>query len=204
MASTACPTLDVPFADNNRVKALGARWDHRLRRWYLPAGTDISAFAPWLTRLPALPSGPTVAAGVVFLPERCYRCGAPTASVAGVLIDSDLGGDADGYIPLGEIGGYLVQLLPREMLDSFGVGSVGFRCSSVRPEGYIANGCRNCDTIMGEFYLEEALTEYLDEGGDYARLMWTTIQLPVGCIPVEEWDDDEDGEYEPAGADLPR
>lgn len=206
MASTAWLTLDVPFADKDRVKALGARWDHRSRRWYVPAGADTALFAPWLpTASPALPSGPTIPAGVLFFPQHCYRCGAPTTCVAGLLVDADFGGDADGYIPFGEIAGYVIQLLSRKVLDSFGVGRIGFRRSSVRPEGYIANGCRNCDTIMGEFYLEEGLTEYLAEGGDYPTLAWTTIELPIACMPVEEWqDEDDDSDYQLVDAEVVR
>ena len=193
MPSVTCVTLDVPFADKDRVKALGARWDHHARRWYVPAGVDLAAFAAWMEPSPAeLPSGPTVTARVVLFPETCYRCGAATTCVAGVVIDPGLGGDPGGFIPFSEIGGYLVQLLPRELFARFGVGRVGFRRSSVRPEGYIANGCRVCDTILGEFYLEEALLEYLAEGGDYARLAVAGVELPIACIPEDDCLDDEE------------
>ena len=40
--------LDTPFKDKDKVKALGARWDPALRKWYVPEGTDLQAFAAWL------------------------------------------------------------------------------------------------------------------------------------------------------------
>lgn len=198
MPST-CVTLDVPYADKDRVKVLGARWDHHARRWYVPAGADLAPFADWLaTTPPELPDGPTVPAGVVLFPQQCYRCGAMTTCVAGVVIDAGLGGDPDGFIPFSEIAGYLVQLLPAELLARFGVGRIGFRRSSVRPEGYIANGCRACDTIMGEFYLEEAVLEYLAEGGDYAPLTAASVDLPIACIPADDCLDDDETTFEAA------
>ena len=41
--------LQVPFADKDRVKQLGARWDKEQRAWYVPPGIDTAGFAPWLT-----------------------------------------------------------------------------------------------------------------------------------------------------------
>lgn len=185
--------LDAPFADKDRVKALGARWDPQARRWYVPDGIDPQRFAEWLPKpMTELPSGATLTAGVVFLPQRCYRCGTVTTCVAGVLTDPDLGGDEDGFVPFGAIAGYLTQLLSSDVLTRLGVGPIRRRSSSVRPEGYIANGCRGCDTIMGEFYLEEALLEFLAEGGDYPDLVYSTVELPVGCLDSLIEDDDDD------------
>jgi len=39
--------LNVPFAQKDAAKALGARWDAANKKWYVPAGTDITLFAPW-------------------------------------------------------------------------------------------------------------------------------------------------------------
>lgn len=36
------------FADKDRVKALGARWDPERRQWYVPEGRDLAPFAQWL------------------------------------------------------------------------------------------------------------------------------------------------------------
>ncbi len=40
--------LDTPFKDKDKVKALGARWDPALRKWYVPAGADLQLFSAWL------------------------------------------------------------------------------------------------------------------------------------------------------------
>ncbi|EJE50478.1 exonuclease VII, large subunit [Acidovorax sp. CF316] len=36
------------FADKDRVKALGARWDPTRRQWYVPEGRELAPFAQWL------------------------------------------------------------------------------------------------------------------------------------------------------------
>jgi len=40
--------LAVPYADNDAVRRLGARWDHRTKAWYVPAGVELDAFTAWL------------------------------------------------------------------------------------------------------------------------------------------------------------
>lgn len=39
--------LDVPFAEKDHAKRLGARWDKDMRKWYIPHGTDINLFDRW-------------------------------------------------------------------------------------------------------------------------------------------------------------
>lgn len=40
--------LDVPYAEKNEAKALGAKWDGREKCWYAPEGSDLAAFEHWL------------------------------------------------------------------------------------------------------------------------------------------------------------
>lgn len=40
--------LNVPFAQKDAAKALGARWDAANKKWFVPAGKDIAAFAQWM------------------------------------------------------------------------------------------------------------------------------------------------------------
>lgn len=39
--------LNVPFAQKDAAKALGARWDAIVKKWYVPADKDITLFAQW-------------------------------------------------------------------------------------------------------------------------------------------------------------
>lgn len=40
--------LKVPFAEKDKAKALGARWDATQKKWYVPSGVDATLFAAWL------------------------------------------------------------------------------------------------------------------------------------------------------------
>ncbi len=39
--------LNVPYADKDQVKALGAQWDATRKVWYVKAGSDFEPFRPW-------------------------------------------------------------------------------------------------------------------------------------------------------------
>ena len=39
--------LEVPFAQKDSVKRLGAKWDGATRKWYIPHGMDVHLFSRW-------------------------------------------------------------------------------------------------------------------------------------------------------------
>lgn len=39
--------LNVPYAEKDEAKRLGAKWDATRRKWYVPAGVDVTAFSRW-------------------------------------------------------------------------------------------------------------------------------------------------------------
>lgn len=41
--------LNVPYAEKDAAKALGARWDAANKKWYVPANKDITLFGKWQT-----------------------------------------------------------------------------------------------------------------------------------------------------------
>ncbi len=47
IATTDTP-LNVPFAEKDRAKALGAQWQPDKKLWVVPTGRDLTPFAPWL------------------------------------------------------------------------------------------------------------------------------------------------------------
>jgi len=50
--------LEVPFAEKDQAKALGARWNPAARKWYVPDALcdDLTPFARWLPQAPATSS----------------------------------------------------------------------------------------------------------------------------------------------------
>lgn len=44
--------INVSFADKDKVKELGAKWDKEMRSWYIPEGADQSVFSDFETHTP--------------------------------------------------------------------------------------------------------------------------------------------------------
>ena len=39
--------LNVPYAEKEEAKILGARWDPDLKKWFVPKGVEPKPFAKW-------------------------------------------------------------------------------------------------------------------------------------------------------------
>jgi hypothetical protein len=46
-AAKAQVFLNVPFAEKDEAKRLGARWDPARKKWYVPNGVDAEKFSRW-------------------------------------------------------------------------------------------------------------------------------------------------------------
>jgi len=42
--------LNVPYAEKDEARALGARWNPGKKRWYVPNGVALDAFAKWMPK----------------------------------------------------------------------------------------------------------------------------------------------------------
>ena len=40
--------LNVPYAEKDEAKALGAWWDKDAKKWYVPEGKDKEPFKKWI------------------------------------------------------------------------------------------------------------------------------------------------------------
>ena len=80
--------LTVPFAQKDKVKALGARWDAAQRQWFVPPGLDLAPFSTWLPAPADPPSAPAASLDLVAVAEGAV---APTGP-AGVSLSQLLAG----------------------------------------------------------------------------------------------------------------
>ena len=39
--------LDVPYAEKDEAKKLGARWDPEMKKWFVPKGKEAANFQRW-------------------------------------------------------------------------------------------------------------------------------------------------------------
>jgi hypothetical protein len=54
--------LNVPYAEKDQARELGARWNPTRKRWYVPDGVATEAFARWMAKDGAAPSGASASA----------------------------------------------------------------------------------------------------------------------------------------------
>jgi exodeoxyribonuclease VII large subunit len=71
--------LKVPFAQKDRVKALGAKWDAAQRQWFVPPGLELEQFTAWLPAATAQSAAsPSASRDLLAGSERPLTTGAPT------------------------------------------------------------------------------------------------------------------------------
>jgi hypothetical protein len=71
--------LDCPYEQRHQAKALGARWDPKIKKWYVIDPPDLTPFVPWLPdNVAEFVKQPT--AGVSMAAPKAARSTAPKKS----------------------------------------------------------------------------------------------------------------------------
>jgi hypothetical protein len=85
--------LNVPYAEKDEARALGARWNPGRKRWYVPSGVALEPFQKWLKegesggRVDAKAAKPVVGAHYIQLDHACNPfepCAACAQALAGM------------------------------------------------------------------------------------------------------------------------
>jgi hypothetical protein len=123
-----------------------------------------------------------VSAAILALPDRCYRCGALTRSIVGVLVAPNLVDDPEGFVEFNTVARAIVASIGAAELARHGIGRIKVRRSRNAPAGYLSNGCIACDAIQGSFPLREDLSEFVAFGGSYDDLVIAHATLPTSAV----------------------
>jgi hypothetical protein len=167
--------LDVPFADKDQVKALGARWDPQARAWYVPPGRKLEAFGHWLALWPDETAPQLRVAG---LPQRCWKCGEPTMTVVACEEEGQLIFARDDVLQV------IASQLTEEDLAKVGAGPLRPRYSRTTGSSYWSNGCIACDALLGEFPLREDFVECLH--GEVEFPIIAVARVPLDVLYLED------------------
>jgi hypothetical protein len=152
--------LDVPFHDNEQVKALGARWDRDGRSWYVPNSLDAEPFEHWLT---LLPSDDDPLLRIAGLPQPCWKCSEDTVAVIACEDAHQL------VFAHTEVLQVIASQLSDSDLATFGAGPLRPRFSRTLGHSAWSNGCLVCGALLGGFPLFE----------DFVRCQSTGVTLPI-------------------------
>lgn len=125
-------------------------------------------------------AGGTAKARVVAVTDRCWQCRTKVRGIVGALVDPAHTADGTGFLPFEAISEQLMLALDPRTLAARRIGELRHRDSPGVVGGYVANGCIECDALIGRFQLEDLLNEHLQNGGTYAQLdIGVAIELPL-------------------------
>lgn len=150
--------LNVPLAEKDEAKSLGAWWDPHARTWYVPPGKDPAPFQKWLGPAEeAEPDDLLILSPPVFVVESqagCWKCGkvVPVASVACNSYQ-----DAEGEANDEGAGLYIfsgVTWLPSGTVVALRRVNPGYRRRFSKTAGmdYFMNHC-SCGAQLGDFFM---------------------------------------------------
>lgn len=160
--------LNVPYSEKDEAKALGARWNPQIKKWYVRNKEDYYKFIRWIE-----PYGNMVIIDELYLVEgiqKCFRCGKETR-VIGFGVDKhlsvdeirelqeDYGGDIKNVLetginqedihivgPINPIPDPLMKYIQKKY-------NYKMRYSQTTRSSNVCNCCEHCDVLQGDFYL---------------------------------------------------
>lgn len=178
--------IDVAYAEKDRAKAQGARWDTGLKSWYVPAGVDLEGFGEWLPvdvdaeradlGIDDTEAGPRVTARLLGMRLPCWKCDRSTVSVVGLQQ-----GDADLLLLDSELGKRVARaLLTEAVMVAANVGKIEKRYVKKLNRRCVTIGCHWCDALQADKRLfADDMAEVLSAGSPALEEL-VTADLPVG------------------------
>jgi hypothetical protein len=129
------------------------------------------------------PSEPVIRARLAAVTDRCWQCRSKVRGVVGVLIDPARTPDGSGFLRFDEVAEMLAEHVDPRALVARRIGELRHRDSPGVAGGYLANGCIECDALIGRFQLEDLVHEHLQAGGTYAQLdIGIPVDLPAAAL----------------------
>lgn len=151
--------LQVPFAEKDIARRLGARWDRDLRVWYVPVGVDDEPLRKWIP----VPQRPNIRAGHYLLVQsarECWRCRRPTRIFAimlptghEVLWVGDDPGDEEWQIVQEPTRLSYIDYLPAAIAERLRSLAPDYRLefSETVQSFYWMNHCEQCGAKQGDY-----------------------------------------------------
>ena len=124
-------------------------------------------------------------ARVAAVTDTCWCCRSKVRAIVGVIVEPEQTSDGGGFLPLEMVDEQLIRLLDERTLSRRGIGSLRHRDSPGVEGGYIANGCVECDALIGRFHLEDLLSDHRNAGGSLGQLD-SGIAVELGIAPSEQ------------------
>lgn len=173
--------LNVPYSEKDEAKALGARWNPDLKKWYATDKKDYHKFARWFTNQNA----DLIICNRLYIivsEQHCFKCKKPT-SVVSLASDSYLIIEDDHFelieedINFIQDVDYLPESLKKYLNDNYKFYN-GY--SKTTHSNYFGNHCDSCGVLQGNFFLysEPDSPFFMDSVEKAENLKVLKIKLP--------------------------
>ena len=181
--------IDVPYAEKDEAKALGAKWNPKIKKWYVEKRKDYYKFTKWIL---GNNDSVYILCDYFYIIEGihiCFKCNKPTKVIGfGIqkyfeVYNPDIYDEENYFTYLDEdihIASH-IEPLPIELLSKLREKYNYYESySKTINESYLANHCSNCKVIQGDFYLYgEVDTPFFIDSIEKAK------QLKLYKIPLE-------------------
>lgn len=169
--------IDVPYAEKEQAKKLGARWDPLKSSWFISNALDHSQFVRWLP-VPVSVYDINMRSSYFYLAESkrdCFRCNKSISVYAIILPDGfehinsdmldffDKRGTKNNKVPYSKrhyssIVSYVSYISPKALESIYKIVDESYftkRFSKIAKQNYFMNICQHCHAGQGDFFLIE-------------------------------------------------
>ncbi len=181
--------IEVPFAEKDEAKSLGAKWNPELKKWYVEERQNYYKFEKWIL---GNKEKTHILCDYFYIVEGthiCFKCNKPTTVIGfGVqkffeVYDSNEYGKKDNFYFVDDdihIASH-IEPLPKDFLDILKEKYNYYESySKTANESYLVNHCSNCKVIQGDFFLfQEVDTPFFIDSIEKAK------QLKLYKIPLK-------------------
>lgn len=181
--------LNVPYAEKDEVKSLGAKWNPLLKKWYVEHRKDYHKFSKWILENR---ENAYILCDYYYIVEgvhTCFKCNKPTRVIGfGIknffeVFDPEEYGDGDNFSYSNDEIHIVshIEPLPEKLLNRLKEKYNYYEgYSKTMNTSYLANHCSNCKIIQGDFFLfHEVNSPFFIEDVEKAK------QLKLYKIPLQ-------------------
>ncbi len=185
--------LNVPYAEKNEAKALGAKWNAKVKKWY--AESNYIKFAKWILRDT---DEVFIAREYIYIIEgeqRCWRCHKETRVIGlGISDFANIYGEIDNpkidevfddeiHLAWTDREENIPSKLLRYLKDNYSV-KTGY--SKTLGNDCFANHCDCCGALQGNYFLFDEPTSPLSSDIEGKRLINRMSKLKIYGIPIDD------------------
>lgn len=173
--------LNVPYAEKDEAKSMGARWNPELKKWYVADKKDYHKFTKWYKDKNAN----LIVMDHLYIvvgKQNCFKCKKQT-NVVSFASDLYFSIDDEYFELFDEDINFIsdVEGIPEPLLDYLNDNFKFYNgYSKFAQASYLGNHCNHCGVLQGDFYLhhEPDSPFFIDSAEKVKELRILRVKLP--------------------------